>query len=102
MLVVRAIPGLGVAAPLSTVLGPLHGRAGEVPRRAFKKALNRTDDSLGFASARSAPEGVVESAKLLMYFAAIAASDVNDLTHLRPPVLLRPAWRSRSQLVDAV
>lgn len=89
MLVVRAIPGLGVAAPLSTVLGPLHGGAGEVPRRALKLALNRTDDSLSFPSARSAPEGIVEVAKLLMYFAAVAASDVEDLTHRLRPVDLQ-------------
>lgn len=89
MLVVRAIPGLGVAAPLSSVLGPLHGRTGEVPRYALQLTLNRTDDSLGYPSARSAPEGIVEVTKLLMYFAATAASDVKDLTHLRRPVAQR-------------
>ena len=97
------IPGLGVAAPLSPISRPLDSRAGEIPRRAVKRTLNRAYDSFGLPSARSAPEGIVEVAKLLMYFAAVAASDVNDLTHRRPPVeLLRLAWRSRSQPVAAV
>ncbi len=99
----RAIPGLGVATPLRPVPCPLNGGAGEVPRRTIKRTLDRAYDSLGFASARSAPEGVVESAELLMYFAAVAASDVNDLTHRRPPVgLLRLAWHSHNRLVAAV
>ena len=100
----RTVAGLAVVVLLSPVtLVPLHGGSGEVPSDALKLTLYRADDSLSFPSARSAPEGIVEVAKLLMYFAAVAASDVNDLTHRRPPVaVLRLAWRSRIQLVAAV
>ena len=101
----RAIPGLGVAALLSptyVIALPLHGGSGESPSYAFELTLDRADDSLSFPSARSAPEGIVEVAKLLMYFATVVASDVNDLPHRRPPVaVLRLAWRSRIQLVAA-
>lgn len=78
MLVVRAIPGLGVAAPLSPVLGPLHGRTGEIPRYALKRKPNRTYDTSEdpVTPVLGAPEGIVEFPEHLFYYPALITAGI--------------------------
>ena len=74
----RAIPGLGVATPLSPILCPLHGRTGKVPRCAVEVEPDRANDASSdpITPILGAPECVAEFTEHFIYVTTRVATCV--------------------------